>query len=253
MFEQLRVLTTIGYVSCCNSEHIIAGFYKDKPFATIENTIFQTEIKRSLKPNTFPNVFHLKRESQDQAAVVVSDLLQKRIAKSITIDDPRESTVQPLAWYASNVFNSSGVVCHLMSPNREGANLQTARHALVCGMAYGWEKPLLMFAEDDFWSPIDYLDLVRHYKKASDALRDLKDWLPPVEEALKVKREAAEVQPTAKLATDLNNLRFGEHIAENEERDLIGNYFVPTSAYLDALRGDQTVFIGRKGAGKLRT
>ena len=105
-----------------------------------------------------------------------------------------------------------------MRPNREGANLQTARHALVCGMAYGWNKELLMFAEDDFWTPIDYRDLVRHYKNASEALSYLEDWLPSVEDDLKVKREAAEVQPTAKLATDLNNLRFGEHIAENEEK-----------------------------------
>ena len=250
MFEQLRVLTTIVYVSCCNSDDIITGFYKDKPFATIENTIFQTEIKRNLKPSSFPHILHLKREYQDQAAVVVSRLLQKKFAKSITIDDPRESTVQSLAWYGSNVFSSSGVVCHFMSPNREGANLQTARHALVCGMAYGWNKKLLMFAEDDFWTPIDYRDLVIHYKNASEALSYLEDWLPPVEDDLKVKREASEVQPAAKLAIDLKNLRFGEHIAENEERELIGDYFIPTAAYYDALRGNQTVFIGRKGSGK---
>ncbi len=250
MFEQLRVLTTTLYVSCCNSEDIIEGFYKHNPLPTIEKTIFQTEIKRNLKPSSFPNILQMKSEHQDEAAVAVSGLLQKKFAKNIIIDDPRESTVQSLTWYGSNIFNSIGVVCQFMSPNREGAKLQTARHALVCGMAYGWNKEILMFAEDDFWTPIDYRDLVKHYKSSSDALRYLEKWLPPVEEALKAKLEAAEVQPTARLATDLMNLRFGEHIAENEERELIDDYFVPTAAYQDALRGNQIVFIGRKGSGK---
>ena len=30
MFDQLKVLTTIGYVPCCNSANIVSGFYKDK-------------------------------------------------------------------------------------------------------------------------------------------------------------------------------------------------------------------------------
>ncbi len=249
-FEQLRVLTTIGYVSCSNDEQIVAGFYRDKPYASIKETIFQTEIKRNIKPSSNPNIMHLKSDYQDQAAVVVSNLLQKKFTKSITIDDPRESTVQSLAWYGSNVFNCSGVVCHLMSPNREGADLQTARHALVCGMAYGWDKPLLMFADNDFSTPIDYRDIVKHYNDASTACAFLEDWLPPVEDTIKVKQEAAEVQPVTKLAADLENLRFGEHIAENEERDLINDFFIPTAAYNDALRGNQIVFVGRKGSGK---
>ena len=104
MFEQLRVLTTILYVPCCNSDDIITGFYKDKPYATIENTIFQTEIKRNLKPSSFPSILHLKGEYQDQAAVLVSRLLKKKFDESITIDDPRESTVQRLSWYGDNVL-----------------------------------------------------------------------------------------------------------------------------------------------------
>ena len=47
---------------------------------------------------------------------------------------PRESTVQSLAWYGSNVFNCNGMVCHFMSLEREGGYIQTVRHALVCGM-----------------------------------------------------------------------------------------------------------------------
>lgn len=193
---------------------------------------------------------HLKREHQDQAAVRVSNLLQKKLPNKIIVDDPRESTVQPLAWYGSHVLGCAGVVCHFMSPKREGAYLQTARHALVCGMAYGWEKPLLMLAEDDFWAPIDYRDRLKHYRTVPDALGYLEEWLPPIEQALKTSEEAFSVQHTAKLATDLKNLRFGEHIAENEATSLVGEYFIRTDAYEDAARGKQKVFVGRKGSGK---
>ena len=250
MFNQLRILTTVGYVQCYNSDDIIKGFHKEKPYASIEDTIFRSEIEHNLEKSGSPRIFHLKREYEDQPAVRVSNLLQKKFPKRITVDDPRESTVQSLAWYGSNVFNCSGVVCHFMSPNREGGYIQTARHALVCGMAYGWKKPLLMLAEDDFWAPIDYRDRLRHYKTTTDALRYLEEWLLPVEQALKSKQDATEVQHVAKLARDLKSLRFGNHVAEYEEERLVGEYFIPTAAYDEAVRGNQTLFIGRKGSGK---
>ena len=250
MFNQLRILTTVGYVQYYNSDDIIRGFYKEKPFANIKDTIFRSEIERSLKRGGYPSIFHLKREHEDQAAMRVSNLLQKKFSKRITVDDPRESTVQPLAWYGTNVFDCSGVVCHFTSPKREGGYIQTARQALVCGMAYGWEKPLLMLAEDDFWAPIDYRDHLKHYKTAAEALRYLEEWLPPVEQTLKVTQEATSVQHTVKLVRDLGSLRFGDHVAEYEEENLVREYFIPTAAYEDALRGNQTVFVGRKGSGK---
>ena len=250
LFNQLGVLSTVAYTRCCNSDDIVKGFHKERPYASIENTLFEDEIKPSLRDNSYPSIFHLKREHEDQAAVRVSNSLQKTFAKRITIDDPRESTVQSLAWYGSNVFNCNGMVCHFMSLKREGGYIQTARHALVCGMAYGWEKPLLMLAEDDFLPPIDFRDDLRSYKTAADALRYLKEWLPPVEQTMKVTQEATGVQHTARLVRDLRNLRFGNHVAENEEDNLVGEYFIPTAAYEDALKGNQNLFIGRKGSGK---
>ncbi len=39
-------------------------------------------------------------------------------------------------------------------------------------------------------------------------------------------------------------------MAENEVERLVGKYFIPTVAYDDAIRGKQTVYVGRKGSGK---
>ncbi len=108
-----------------------------------------------------------------------------------------------------------------------------------------------MLAEGEFLSPVDYRDYLKHYNTAPDALRYLEEWLPPVEQVLKAEHEATRVpHSTARLAVDLKNLRFGEYVAENEVERLVGEYFIPTVAYDDAVRGNQTVFVGRKGSGK---
>lgn len=250
MFNQLRVLSTVGYVPCYNSDDIVKGFYKEEPYASLENTIFRNEIERNLIQGGNSNIFHLKREYQDQAAMQVSNFLQRKFSKRITIDDPHESTVQSLAWYGSNVFDCNGVVCHFTSPEREGGYVQTVRHALVCGMAYGWNKPLLMLAEDDFWAPIDYRDHLKQYKTATEAVRYLEEWLPPVEQNMNVRQQATETRYSAEFAININSLRLGDYIAENEEENLVREYYIPTAAYEDAVRGNQTVFVGRKGSGK---
>ena len=251
MFNQLRVLTTVGYVSCCNSEDIVSRFYEETPFADIENTIYHTAIEPSLIPGGYHSILYLKSLHENQAAMRMSHLLQKKFSKKIIVDDPRESTVQSLTWYGSRVFGCNGLVCHFTNPEREGAYLQTARHALVCGMAHGSGIPLLMLAEGEFLAPVDYRDYLRHYNTAPDALRYLEEWLPPVEQGLTGEKEVTRSpRSTARLVTDLKNLRFGEYIAENEVERLVGEYFIPTVVYDDAVKGNQTVFVGRKGSGK---
>jgi hypothetical protein len=44
-FEQLRILTTVGYARYCNSRDIEASFYTDKPYSDLDNTIFNTAIR----------------------------------------------------------------------------------------------------------------------------------------------------------------------------------------------------------------
>ncbi len=249
MFNELKVLSTVGYVPYSNSHHIVSGFYQNNPVADIEKTIFRTAIEPNLKPGGYSSILYLKSLHENQAAMRVSQLLEKRLPGRITFDDPSES-IQSLTWYGSHVFGCNGLVCHFADPKTKGANLQTARHALICGMAHGAGIPLLMLAENDFLAPIDYRDRLQHYRTVPDAIGYLEEWLPPVEQTLKVKQAAMEVGRAVKLATDLKNLHFGQHLAENEEEELVDQYFIPTAAYNAALKGRQTVFIGRKGSGK---
>ena len=180
----------------------------------------------------------------------VSNELKKRLSNKIIVDDPSESTVPSLGWYGEHVFGCTGLVCHFASPEVEGAHVQTARHALVSGMAHSFGKPLLMLAEDNFLSPVDYRDYLKQYNAAREALGHLEEWLPPVEAILTAKQEATQIHDATQFAADLKNLRFGEPVAENEEEGLVEKYFIPTAAYDYAVNGRRTVFVGRKGAGK---
>lgn len=203
MFDQLKVLSTVGYVPCCNSDDIVSGFCNNNPLKDMEKTIYRTTIEPNLKPHGYHSILYLKSQHENQAGMRMSDLLNKRMFKKIIIDDPRESTVRPLTWYGIRVFGCKGLVCHFTNPARAGASLQTARHALVCGMAYGAGIPLLMLAEGEFLSPIDYRDYLKHYDTAPEALRYLKEWLPSVEQILKADQEETSIpRSTARLIPD---------------------------------------------------
>ena len=250
MFNELNVLSTVEYIDYSNSEDIVSGFYKNNPVEDIENTIFRRVIEPHLQPGGHHSILHLKNEHENEAAMRVSNLLEKKLSNRIIVDDPSKSTLPSLDWYGSHVFGCVGLVCHFANPKAAGAHVQTARHALVCGMARGFEKPLLMLAEGDFLYPADYRDNLRRYDTAREAVGHLEKWLPSIEEPLKAKQDATEIQQAVQFATDLKSLRFGEPVAENEEERLIEKYFIPTAAYNYAVNGSQSVFVGRKGAGK---
>jgi hypothetical protein len=143
------------------------------------------------------------------------------------------------------------VVCHLTGPNRIGARLHNARYALVAGLALAMGKSLLMLSEGKFLAPIDYRDLLLQYETATEAAMHLANWKTSIEFDFQQKKQIKREHTThERLATELKGLRVGEYIAENEANRLVEDYFVETSAYRDALDGNQVVFVGRKGTGK---
>lgn len=249
-FDQLRILTTIGYTSYCNSMEIEQAFYRDSPYADLSNTIYKSTILPNLPDSNSPKLVYLKNKHNTEASIRIS----KRVEDSklpLIIDDPRESSVQSLTWYGTQIYGSLGVVCHFTNPDREGASLHNARYALVAGMARGMDRSLLMLEEGDFFIPIDYRDLLRQYSSAAQALSQVNQWLKPIEEAWHIEEITSETyKHSLALATELKTLNVGEYIAENEADRLTEDYFVETAAFTQALQGKTVIFVGRKGAGK---
>src|SRR5205823_4802438 len=119
----------------------------------------------------------------------------------------------------------------------------------ACGIARGYSPRLFMLAHEPFESPIDYQTLLRRHKTAAECRRLANTWLAPVEQDIASHQQrVADALQAQELTATLRALSLGDFIAENEEASL-GEYFVPTSPYTDALRGQQTIFVGRKGTG----
>jgi len=249
LFGQLRILTTVGYVQYCNANDIVQGLYHERPWEDLHDSIYAMSIEPSLSVRERGSLLYLKGRHNTEADVRLSACVYAT-QMPITIDDPRESAVQALVWYAKKILASAGVIVHLCGPVREGAELHNSRYSFIAGIAYGLQSPLLMLADDTYASPIDYRDILRNYGTAAECAKIAQEWLKNVKTEFARGREyAEEYRNTLALAADLKGLRIGEYIAENEEEEL-ENYFIETSPFLDAIEGRHTLVVGRKGSGK---
>ena len=248
-FDQLRILTTVGYRSYCNSEDIVSAFYIDQPFSDLDRTIYKDSIKPNLVPGERSTLLYLKSRHDTDSSRYISKRVENPKIRVI-VNDPKESSVQSLTWYGSKVYSVEGVVCHFASQDREGANLHNARYALVAGMSFGMDKKLLMLEQGTAFAPIDYRDLLQQYQTAQQVSAILEDWLKPIEDDW-VDQETSRKNSVAsrQLAVELKTFQVGEPLAENES-DLLKDYFIETGAYNQALQGQNVVFVGRKGSGK---
>jgi hypothetical protein len=251
-YEQVQLLTTVGYASYRNSDDIARAFFLDRPYEDVEASIFASSIEPSLAPTNKPALLYLKNRHNIEASRMLDMHISKlqREGLPCVIDDPSESRVQALSWYAQKVYDAVGVIAHLCGAKREGSRLHNARYAFISGLAFGFGKPLLMLAEEDYPVPIDYHDMIRLYATGKECLKHTEPWLMDVTATYsRLQTQPRQHLAAIKLATELKSLRFGEHIAENEQ-DILDEYFVETSCYSEALAGRHTIFVGRKGSGK---
>lgn len=250
-FQDLGLLTNVGYSDYSNSTQFVSKFFKAKPYEELAATIFDRHIKASLAPDVAPDgILYLKSLYDTEPSIKITKrILDSNLRK--TIDDPNES-LKSLLWYAQNIFRAQAVVCHFTSTSRDAHKVQNARSALASGLAAGFDKSVLLLADSDYLAPLDYRLMLEHYKSAAQAGSIVDHWLAGLEELARKEAAArAQYAEVVKSATELRGfqLQLGDYQAENES-DQLEDYFVETAAYREALAGHQTIFVGRKGTGK---
>ena len=144
-----------------------------------------------------------------------------------------------------------GTIAHLLDNKRDGLYLQNAKYSFVSGLAFGFNRPLLMLAHDPLTVPIDYADLLFIHNTAAACVSHTEEWLTQVVEIVSSERQRLQEQHrNIDNIIALRKINLGEDVAENEQFDLL-DYFIPTAAYEDAFRSPQTmIYVGRKGSGK---
>lgn len=244
-------LIPIGYSGYSNQRTLVEAFYKDQPWEDIASGAISIAVGDGQAPATKPTVLYLKSKVETDASVLLTeDVYRNDVFSEVVLDDPTEAASQPLAWYVQNIRHSDAVVAHLLSKEHAGAAMHNAKCSLVCGLAFGLAKPVLMLAHEPHVSPVDYQNILRAHTSKAQCARFFDSWLADVRARIEEHWSRVSEHHSARVgATDLKHLSIGEAIAENEEDD-IGDYFIETNAYVQSLRGQQTIFVGRKGTGK---
>lgn len=140
---------------------------------------------------------------------------------------------------------SAGVICHLISEERDGSLVSNARAAVVAGMAMAQERVAVMVQEGDADQPIDYRDVALTYKSPAKIPALMEKPLDRVWDIIEAHAAMAS-PPSPNL---LERIDLGASAAENE---IIGlrKYYVQTGQYNSARKGHATLVLGRKGSGK---
>jgi hypothetical protein len=250
----LGLLDTVGQIRFTTSEQIRAEFLTERPDLQGE-PLFSSTLAAQISGGRPPSIFYFAEALQTDAGRAVLRLLAGRAHGDLelVVADPQEASVQTLSWFAQHLYAAEVAVIHLMAARRRGAGAHNARASLVAGLAHGMRRPLLMVAESDFLSALDYRDLLFRYPSADECRTRVSYWLErelaPVETRLARAKDTAEA---LRLSTELRSIDLGEYVAENEARGL-ADYYVETSTFREVLSGASRVYVGARGSGKSAT
>ncbi len=248
-YKNFTLLTTVGYRPYVNSKDIIKAFFDDEPFKTKQQTIFKEMIEPYLHQQDEDRILYLKAAVETEASIRLTRLINQAFLPAI-IDDPGEVRIQSLTWYPEKIIRSFLVVAHFLSQDYVAHKLHNAKCSFISGLSFGLGKNLLMLAHEPFVSPVDYQDLLKIHATAAKCEDISLAWIREIEHKYK-ERVVATKDYSAKLkqTTELQQISMGEPVAELEQAGLV-DYFVQTSAYLEALSSKHSIFVGRKGSGK---
>jgi hypothetical protein len=252
-FRKLGIISGIGYTEYQNSYDLTNRFLTYISDITNKTSIYDDLLSVMISDGRKRNsIFYLKSEINSDASIHLAKKIQSTSIPVIT-DDPFEISMQPFNWYLQNVIDSLAIVAHL-SKEEEGvfrSLLQNEKYSLICGIAYGLDKPLIIFAHAPYMTPLDLKDLLFIHERSSDINSPLDEWLDKVNHLFIANTvKSFETISSLKSIIGLQKVYLGEYVAENEQNGL-SNYFIPTASYQDALNsGQYLLYVGRKGSGK---
>jgi hypothetical protein len=241
-------LSTLGYIPYNNSYDITKGFFNVEPYSSLDKTPLN-EIQ-GLHSEQANGMLYLKSPIDTQASIKLTQMINKSKIKPLTLDDPHEVLMQVHSWYIENTFKNYAFIGHLLSDEHSGKDLHNAKVSFAAGLAFGFEKKVIMLAHKPYVCPLDYKHLLRLHSTAAECDMFVNRWMLEVE-SLYIKDQQKEIETIViqRNIDDLRNIDLGDYIAE-QEIEKINDYFITTSAYREALNSEYSLFIGRKGSGK---
>jgi hypothetical protein len=158
--------------------------------------------------------------------------------------DPSEQSRLAANDAIESVATAYGTVIPLATKDTVDARIHNLRAAFAAGLSHGLGKSTLLLQSGDDPVPLDYRDLVQHFRHA----KQIDEYVAQL--ALDVTEKLQSVVPIVpERGGLLFRLDMGSSTAENEFTHL-GSYYLQTDEFRRALRGEVRIVTGRKGAGK---
>ena len=171
----------------------------------------------------------------------------------LLIDDPAETKIQPLNWYLENMFKAPALISQFSSQQRTGHQLHNSKCSFLSGLGLGFNKELLMVAEEPYEVPVDFKGYLNTYFDSNSCKEAITPFMIGLKDQIaELMFKSQLVKAKSKEKSKLQKISFGEFIAEHES-NTIHDYYVEV-AHLDRLiKQENNIIIGRKGAGKTAT
>lgn len=229
----------IGYKAYDNSQ-TLAAILTDLPSSVLID--LYGKALNSSQPIYFLNAYR-KTDFVNSIAAAIKD--SKAFYRSF---DPAETARFAIVQAISEVTASAGVVIPFLAPHVDDAARHNIRAAFLAGLARGLGRETLLIRHNSTGEPspaLDYRDDVVGIKSEAEIAETVLAFCTrTLIAAQSVRRPSARASASA-----LQRLTLGATSAENEFRTL-DEYFLETSEYLRASRGEAGIVAGRKGSGK---
>lgn len=256
----IGMLSTLNIASVQNRDDILDTLRSYGPSGQHRRPEFDVYTVPPAAPPT--NALLLKGSTNHDIAGAVTSTLLNAFPNAF-VDDWTEDPAQSLTWYLKATLQSRMVIGLFVSPSWNDAAAVNSRFAFVCGLAVALGRHVRVLAMPGYHPAFDYRDIVTRVNDATAATRVVEqafanvtstsrsteqELLPPRPPA---RTEGASVRDDDQsvVLLDIAMGEIGNTLAEHEEDDL-GDYFVPTAQFTEALRGSHSVFVGPKGSGK---
>ena len=244
-------LSTVGIEHYHNSSELGVRYFANAPHADVGSTILSEVFAGRSSGGVRSNgILYLKSPIQTQAALSLTQRINKVEIQPLVVDDPAEIRMQLYDWYVAECSGSFCVVAHLLSPEQKDHRLHNAKASFACGLSFGFGRQVLMVAHAPYETPLDYKHILGIHKTGAECARLFDRWYVGVyEEYINQQQHVVEQDRQIAARSTLQSLRMGEFIAEREA-DTLSEYFVDTEAYKEAFMARYALFVGRKGTGK---
>lgn len=233
-FKEVGVLDTIGHEFYQNSDEL-AGLF-DRPLETKPIPVVYPR-------DTSAPVYILSTPAYTDAMGHILGRVKKSRLRYRSFPSSEEARL-PFTTAIREVAQSIAVIVPLASAEEKNAVIHNVRAAFVAGLAIGLGRRCLILHPQDGHAPLDVRDETKKFRQLTDIDEHIIDLAFFVHE-----QKGAKPRVSIEGENPLSKLAIGDPVAENEFETL-DKYYMRTSEFDRARRGELDVISGRKGTGK---